>query len=213
VDQVHGSGGPQPGGGLQVHGGPWATAAERLAGVRARGRFGELGGGKGRGDLRDPHRRQMGVVRRRWCPDVDEWRRRCVELGGRATRARVERIDARDGTVVWRRCSRMAFIGRGMTGGGRSRSNRRRLGGTSMAKPFRVGRKWGGETGSRGRGTAAPIRFAAREEGSASGQRESAGEVVTATAAGRASGGRRRSVSLTWWAHLSARDGRIRQVL
>jgi hypothetical protein len=35
-----------------------------------------------------------------------------------------------------------------------------------MAKPFRVGRKWGGETGSRGRGTAAPIRFAAGEEGS-----------------------------------------------
>jgi hypothetical protein len=88
-----------------------------------------------------------------------------VELGGRATRARVERIDARVGTVVWRRCSRVAFIGRGTTGGGRSRSNRRRLGGASMAKPFRVGRKWGGEMGSRGRGTAAPIRFAAGEEG------------------------------------------------
>jgi hypothetical protein len=45
---------------------------------------------------------------------------------------------------------------------------------------------WGGETGSRGRGTAAPIRFAAGEEGSASGPRESVGEVVTAAAAGRA---------------------------
>jgi hypothetical protein len=64
-----------------------------------------------------------------------------VELGGRATRARVERIDARAGTVVRRWCSRMAFIGWGTTGGERSRSNRRRLGGTSMAKPFWVGRK------------------------------------------------------------------------
>jgi hypothetical protein len=212
---VHGSGGPQPGGGLQVHGGPWVTAAERLAGVRARGRSGERkladGGGKGRGDLQDHHRRQMGAVRRRWCPDVNEWRRRCVELSGNATRARVERIDARAGTMVWRRCSRMAFIGRGMTGGERPRSNRRRLGGTSMAKPFRVGRKWGGEMGSQGRGTAAPIRFAVGEEGS-SGRWESAGEVAAATL-GQAFEGRRRSGSLTWWAHLSARDDRIRQVL
>jgi hypothetical protein len=37
-----------------------------------------------------------------------------------------------------------------------------------MAKPFRVGRKWGGKIGTRGRGTAAPIHFAAGEEGSAS---------------------------------------------
>jgi hypothetical protein len=111
-----------------------------------------------------------------------------VELSGRATRAQVERIDARAGTVVWRRCSRTAFIGRGMTGGGRSRSNWWRLSGTSMAKPFRVGRKWGGETGSQGRGTATPIHFAAEEEGS-SGRRERAGEVA---APDRASGGRRR---------------------
>jgi hypothetical protein len=126
-----------------------------------------------------------------------------MELGGRATRARVERIDARAGSVVWRRCSRAAFIGRGTTGGGRSRSNRRRLGGASMAKPFQVGRKWGGETGSRGRGTVAPIHFAAGEEGS-SGRREHAGEVAVA-APGRTSGGRRRPGSLTGWAHLSVR--------
>jgi hypothetical protein len=113
-----------------------------------------------------------------------------VELGGRATRARVERIDVRAGTVVWRRCSRTAFIGQGTTRGRRSRSNRRRLSGTSMAKPFWEGRKWGGETGSRGRGTAAPIHFAAGEEGS-SGRRECAGEVAAA-APGRASEGRRR---------------------
>jgi hypothetical protein len=111
-----------------------------------------------------------------------------VELGGRATRVRVERIDARAGTVVWRRCSRVAFIGRGTTGGGQSRSNRRRLGGASMAKPFQVGRKWGGETGSRGRGTAAPIHFAVGEEGS-SGRREHTGEVAAAVP-GRTSGGR-----------------------
>jgi hypothetical protein len=195
---VHGSGGPQPGGGLRVHGGPRVTAVETLTGVRARDHSSERkltgGGGKGRGDLRDPHRRQMGAVRRRWCPDVDQWRRRCLELGGRATRAWVERINARAGTVVWRRCSRMTFIGRGTTGGGRSRSNQRRLGGTSMAKPFWVGRKRGGETGSRGRGTAAPIRFATGEEGS-SGRRECAGEVA-ATVPDRASGGRRRPGSL-----------------
>jgi hypothetical protein len=108
-----------------------------------------------------------------------------VELSGRATRARVERIDARAGTVVWRRCSRVAFIGRGTTGGGRSRSNRRWLGGASMAKPFRVGRKWGGETGSRGRGTAVSIHFAT------GGRRELTGEVAAAVP-GRTSGGRRR---------------------
>jgi hypothetical protein len=179
--------------GSLVHHGPVAgVSGGGLTGVapggRFRGNFFTMSGGKGRGDLRDPHRRQMGAVRRRWCPDVDEWRRRCVELGGRATRVRVERIDARAGTVVWRRCSRVAFIGRGTTGGGQSRSNRRRLGGASMAKPFQVGRKWGGETGSRGRGTAAPIHFAVGEEGS-SGRREHTGEVAAAVP-GRTSRGR-----------------------
>jgi hypothetical protein len=70
-----------------------------------------VSGGKEREDLRDPHRRQIGVVRRLWSSDVEGWRRRCVELGGRAIRARMERVDARTGTVVWRRCSRAAFIG------------------------------------------------------------------------------------------------------
>jgi hypothetical protein len=129
-----------------------------------------------------------------------------VELGGRATRARVERIDVRAGTVVWRRCSRAAFIGWGATGCGRSRSNRRRLGGASMAKPFWVGRKWGGETGSRGRGTVAPIHFAVGEEGS-SGRWEHVGEVAAA-APGRTSGGRRRPGSLTGWAHQLVRGRR-----
>jgi hypothetical protein len=56
---------------------------------------------------------------------------------------RMERADARTGNVVWRQCSRAAFIGRGTTGGGRSRSNWQWLGGASMAKPFRVGEKMG----------------------------------------------------------------------
>jgi hypothetical protein len=78
-----------------------------------------------------------------WSSDVEGWRQQCVELGGRAIRARMELVDARTGTVVWRRCSRVAFIGRGMTGGWWSRSNWRRLGGASMAKPFRVGEEMG----------------------------------------------------------------------
>jgi hypothetical protein len=36
-----------------------------------------------------------------------------IELDGRAIRAWVERADARNGKVVWRRCSRVPFIGRG----------------------------------------------------------------------------------------------------
>jgi hypothetical protein len=66
-----------------------------------------------------------------------------VELGGWAIRVRMERADVRTGTVVWRWCSRAAFIGWGTTGGGQSRNNRRRLGGASMAKPFRVGEEMG----------------------------------------------------------------------
>jgi hypothetical protein len=66
-----------------------------------------------------------------------------LELGGRAIRVRMERADARTENVVWRRCSRAALLGRGTTGGGRSRSNLRRLGGASMAKPFRAGEKMG----------------------------------------------------------------------
>jgi hypothetical protein len=38
---VHGSGGPRPSGGSQVHGRPQVAAAEMLAEARARGRSGE----------------------------------------------------------------------------------------------------------------------------------------------------------------------------
>jgi hypothetical protein len=86
-------------------------------GGRFRGIFFTVSGGKRGGGLRDPHRRQMGAVRRWWCPDIDEWRWRCMELNGRATRAQMERTDARAGSVVWRQCSRVAFIGRGRLAG------------------------------------------------------------------------------------------------
>jgi hypothetical protein len=65
----------------------------------------------------------------------------------------MERVDARTGTVVWRRWSRASFIGGGMTGGGRSRSNRWRLGGASMVKPFRVREEMGRGNRESGRGT------------------------------------------------------------
>jgi hypothetical protein len=133
--------------GSLVHHGPVAGVSGELAGAAPGGWFhGRLfivSGGKEREDLRDPHRRQMGAVRRLWSSNVEGRRRRCVELGGRAIRARMERVDVRTGTVVWRQCSRAAFIGRGTTGGGRSRSNWRLLGGASMAKPFRVGEEMG----------------------------------------------------------------------
>jgi hypothetical protein len=49
-----------------------------------------------------------------------------VDLGGRATRARMERTDVRAGSVVWRRCSRAAFIGRGRLAGATEERSRRR---------------------------------------------------------------------------------------
>jgi hypothetical protein len=36
-----------------------------------------------------------------------------TELDGRAIRAWTERADVKNGKVVWRRCSRVPFIGRG----------------------------------------------------------------------------------------------------
>jgi hypothetical protein len=41
-----------------------------------------------------------------------------TELGGKAIRAWVEQADARNGKVLWRRCSRVPFIGRGQRKGG-----------------------------------------------------------------------------------------------
>jgi hypothetical protein len=137
-----------------------------------------------------------------WSFDVEGRRRRCVELGGRAIRARMERVDARTGTVVWRRCSRAAFIGRerpevggrGVTGGGSVELQWR--------SRFGWGRKWGGETGSWGeeRSNGADSFCRGRGRGAARGEEP-------AVAPGRASGGRRRPGSLIGWAHLLVRGG------
>jgi hypothetical protein len=81
-----------------------------------------------------------------------------VELGGRATRARMERTNARAGTVVWRRCSRAAFIGQGRLAGAMEERSQRRwvlnspvstliLGGESMGCRASVG---GGRTAAGG---------------------------------------------------------------
>jgi hypothetical protein len=67
----------------------------------------------------EPHR---GVGGRRgavW-PGDGETKRRRTKLGGSAIRVGMERADARNGKMVWRRCSRAAFIGWGQwKGGGR----------------------------------------------------------------------------------------------
>jgi hypothetical protein len=100
-----------------------------------------------------------------------------MELGGSAIRARMERVDARTRTVVWRRCSRAAFIGRGTIGGGRSRSNRWRLGGTSLAKPFRVGEEIGRGNRESGRRTEQRCRFVLpwERKGCCTGDKKTAG--------------------------------------
>jgi hypothetical protein len=49
-----------------------------------------------------------------------------MELGGRAIRVQMERADVRAGTVVWRRCSRVAFIGRGWLAGAMEERSQRR---------------------------------------------------------------------------------------
>jgi hypothetical protein len=82
-----------------------------------------------RGDRGEPHRdvggRWGGTV---WPGDCEtKWRR--TKLGGSAVRVRMERADARNGKVVWRRCSRVAFIGRGQRKGGGRGVIRRWLGG------------------------------------------------------------------------------------
>jgi hypothetical protein len=105
--------------------------------------------------------------------------------------------------MVWRRCSRAAFIGRGWLAGAMEERSWRRPVELQWRRRFGWGRKWGGETGSRGDGrVAAPIHFA------------TGGEVVLlgggepAAVHGRVPEGRRRPGSLTGWAHLSVRGRR-----
>jgi hypothetical protein len=190
--------------GSLVHHGPVAGVSGELAGVapgsQFRGSLFTVSEGKEGEGLRDPHRRQMGAVRRRWCLNVKEWRWRCVELGGRAIRVWMERADVRAGTVVWRWCSRAAFIGRRQLARATEERSQRRPVELQWRRRFGWGRKWGGETGSRGDGRAvALIHFAMGGEGVLLGGGE------PAAAPGRASGGRRRPGSRTGWAHLSVR--------
>jgi hypothetical protein len=73
-----------------------------------------------RGDRGEPHRGIGGHRGDAVWPGNGETKRRRTELGGTAIRVRMEQADARNGKVVWRRCSRAAFIGRGRwKGGGR----------------------------------------------------------------------------------------------
>jgi hypothetical protein len=105
--------------------------------------------------------------------------------------------------MVWRRCSRAAFIGRGWLAGAMEERSWRRPVELQWRRHFGWGRKWGGETGSRGDGrVAAPIHFATGGEGVLLGEGE------PAVAPDRASGGRRRPGSLKEWANLSVRGRR-----
>jgi hypothetical protein len=79
-----------------------------------------------RGDLGEPHRGVGGCRGGAVWPGNGETKRRRTELGGRAIWVRMERADARNGKVVWRRCSRVPFIGRGrLTGAAEERKRRR----------------------------------------------------------------------------------------
>jgi hypothetical protein len=105
--------------------------------------------------------------------------------------------------VVWRQCSRAAFIGRGWLAGATEERSQWWPVELQWRRRFRWGRKWGGETGSRGdERAAAPIHFATGGEGVLPGEGE------PAAAPGRCSGGRRRPGSLTGWAHVLVRGRR-----
>jgi hypothetical protein len=104
-------------------------ARRRVARNRSEGRELTAEAPRERGDRGEPHcsvgGRRGGAV---W-PGNGETKRRRTELGGSAIRVRMERAAARNGKVVWRRCSRVAFIGRVRWKGGGRGVIRRRLGG------------------------------------------------------------------------------------
>jgi hypothetical protein len=75
-------------------------------------------GPRGRGEWIGPHRGQRGQWTAGGEPAMVGNRWVMTELDGRAIRARMERADARNGKVVWRRCSRVPFIGRRADEGG-----------------------------------------------------------------------------------------------
>jgi hypothetical protein len=82
-----------------------------------------------------------------------ETKRRRTELSGKAIQVRMEQADARNGKVVWRRCSRVPFIGQGRLAGAVEERNRRRPVEFNGAAVLSL------ESASRGRGNggAAPL--------------------------------------------------------
>jgi hypothetical protein len=93
------------------------AAAERLTGVWPCGHSSgwELtkSWGKGRGAPGGCHRGWRGAWTTGGEPATvgNKWVK--TELDGRVILVQMERADARNGNVVWRRCSRVPFIGRG----------------------------------------------------------------------------------------------------
>jgi hypothetical protein len=79
-----------------------------------------------RGDRGEPHRGVGGHRGGAVWPSDDETKRRRTELGDRAIRVRMEQAGARNGKVVWRRCSRVPFIGQGRRAGATEERSRRR---------------------------------------------------------------------------------------
>jgi hypothetical protein len=90
---------------------------------------GRRGAPKERGDRGEPHHGVGGHQGGTVCPGKGETKRRQTELDGSAIRVRMERANVRNGKVVWRRCSRVAFIGRGRRKGGGQGVIRQWLGG------------------------------------------------------------------------------------
>jgi hypothetical protein len=113
-----------------VHGGLTAGTGRRahwrMAHSRYRGRELATETPRERGDRGEPHRgvggRRGGAV---W-PGDGETKRWRTELGGRAIWVRMEQANARNGKVMWRRCSRVTFIGRGRLAGATEERSRRR---------------------------------------------------------------------------------------
>jgi hypothetical protein len=75
-------------------------------------------GPRERGYRGEPYRDVGGCRGDAVWPGDGEIKRRRTELGGSAIRVRMERANVRNGKVVWRRCSRAAFIRRGRRKGG-----------------------------------------------------------------------------------------------
>jgi hypothetical protein len=141
-----------------VHGGFAAGTGWRARRHVACGRYGgrELSAEtpRERGDQGEPHHGVGGCRGGAVWPGDGETKRRRTELDGRAIWVRMERADARNGKVVWRRCSRVPFIGRGRLAGAAEERSRWRPVEFNGAEVLSL------ESAPRGRGNggAAPLR-------------------------------------------------------